>query len=69
MPAPSDLEVSAHIFVASMASWHRIGDDLPRYDTWPPDDGGPVIENPETPSRIARQPCTGAVCALQWPLK
>ena len=49
----SDLEVSAHIFVASMAPWHRIGDDLPRYDTWPPDDGGAVIDNPETPSASA----------------
>ena len=43
-----EIEVSAHIFVASRASWHRIGDDgLPRYDTWPPGETGPVIEGME----------------------
>ena len=43
-----DLEVSAHIFVASKASWHAIADRLPRYDTWPPDEEGPNIERSPT---------------------
>ena len=59
----SDLEVSAHIFVASMAPWHRIGDDLPRYDTWTPDDGGAVIENPETPAASPGTVYGSCLCA------
>ena len=39
-----ELQVSAHIFVAYKASWHRIGGDLPQHDTWPPDEAGPVIQ-------------------------
>lgn len=45
-----ELEVSSHIFVAFKARWHRIGDDLPQYDTWPPDDSGPVVERAEAPA-------------------
>ncbi len=45
-----ELEVSAHIFVAGKASWHFIGDDLPRYDTWPPGEEGPVIERAGEPA-------------------
>ena len=45
-----ELEVSAHIFVASKASWHLIGDDLPRFDTLPPGEDGPVIEGRAAPS-------------------
>ena len=44
-----DLEASAHIFVASGASWHTIGDRLAQFDTWRAGESGPVIEHPEAP--------------------
>ena len=52
-----ELVVSSHIFVASKASWHAIGDDLPRFDAWPPGEDGPVIERagapPGSPGRVS----------------
>lgn len=30
-----DIEVEAHIFVGSKASWHEITDSVPQYDGWP----------------------------------
>jgi hypothetical protein len=29
----------SHIFVGSKASWHKIGDDLPQFEEWPPGEG------------------------------
>ncbi len=33
-----------HIFIAHKAPWHRIADDLPRYDHYGPGVEGPVVE-------------------------
>lgn len=30
-----------HIFTGSKAPWHEIDDDLPQFDTWPPDTSVP----------------------------
>ena len=59
----ADLEVSAHIFVASKASWHRIGDGLPQYDTWPPGDGGAVIERTDAPAASSGTVYGSCLCA------
>lgn len=32
------LEVTAHIFVASKASWYEIPDSVPQYEAWPGDE-------------------------------
>ena len=46
-----EVKAAAHIFVASKASWHAIGDDgLARFDTWPRGESGPVIERPAPPA-------------------
>ena len=58
-----ELEVSAHIFVASKAPWHPIGDDLPQYDTWPPDDSGPVIERALAPPATSGTVQGSCLCA------
>ena len=47
---PDEVRVSAHIFVASKASWFTIGDDLPQFDAWPPHEEGPIVEPTEAPS-------------------
>ena len=64
----ADLEVSAHIFVASKASWHRIDDGLPQYDTWPPGVGGAVVERsdpPDAPSGAVSGSCLCASVAFE----
>ena len=35
---------TAHIFAPSKAPWHRIGDDLQRFDAYPAPEDGPVID-------------------------
>lgn len=30
-----DIEIAAHIFVGSKASWYEIADTIQQYDTWP----------------------------------
>lgn len=35
---------TAHIFATSKAPWHVIADELPQYDAYTPEGGGPVIE-------------------------
>lgn len=40
----------AHIFVASKAPWHRIGDALPRFDEAPPDRPMTAIDRPAAPA-------------------
>lgn len=37
---------TAHIFVASKAAWDEIGDDLPRFDAYPPGVDVPVLPDP-----------------------
>ena len=41
---------SAHIFVASMAPWFTIADDLPRVETYASEPAGPVIDRPDRKS-------------------
>ena len=41
---------SAHIFAASKAPWHLMADDLPRHETYPSAQSGPVIDRPPPPS-------------------
>ncbi len=36
----------SHIFAATKAPWHIIGDDLPRHDAYPGPDDGPNIDRP-----------------------
>lgn len=47
---------TAHIFVASKASWHPIADNLPRHDAYPADSGMAEIDRParssETQGRL-----------------
>jgi hypothetical protein len=56
---------SDHIFVASKAPWYEIGDDLPRFDAYPPGvDAGVLPDPPRTapPPGIVRGSCLcGAV--------
>lgn len=40
----------AHIFVASKAPWHEIADELPRFDSYPPDLGLPALAGPSRPA-------------------
>ena len=42
----ADIHVEAHIFAGSVAPWWRIEDDLPRHETWPEGDSGPVVDRP-----------------------
>lgn len=41
---------AAHIFVATRAPWHAIGDALPRHDFYPGTDAPAVAQPPATPS-------------------
>ena len=53
---------SLHFFVGSQAPWHRIPDDLPRHDAWPPE-FGPDAVAVERPVRTADTPdATGGSC-------
>jgi len=53
---------SLHFFVGSKAPWHRIPDDLPRHDAWPPE-FGPDAVVVERPARTADTPgATGGSC-------
>jgi hypothetical protein len=42
-----DLELLAHIFVASKAPWDEITDTVPQFEAWPPGYEFPVLPSPQ----------------------
>ncbi|MGI9303510.1 MAG: GFA family protein, partial [Gammaproteobacteria bacterium] len=73
MDDDTDIRVTAHIFATSKASWHAIGNDLPRFETYPNDEG-PVIERPgpgpATPGVLRGSClCGGVAYEVRAPLK
>jgi hypothetical protein len=53
---------TAHIFVASKASWVDILDDLPRFDAYPPALGAPAMETRPPLDRDTGEPRGSCLC-------
>jgi len=68
------VELLAHVFVGSKATWDVIADALPQFDTWPPGFEGPVLPDrpaaarPDGPAGGSCQ-CDGVAYELTGPVR
>ena len=60
---------SSHIFAASKAPWHVIGDDLPQSDGYTNPDDGPNVDRPGPGQRQEGVLRSAVVCAAMSPMR